>query len=148
MSRALETRIAKLERDDKGTEANAHFYLLWVAQGEDRVAARERARKAGKFKDDLPAYCAEWTGSGPCPRSRLTHVGRLSNQEVKVLCDALCDEPHVLEAAKQGDDELAAMDEHGRQVHRQRLAQYTNRELLGFFFAGSTTGLWQRDRPN
>jgi hypothetical protein len=148
MSRALETRIAKLERDDKGTEANAHFYLLWVAQDEDRVAALERARKAGKFKDDLLAYCAEWTGSGPCPRSRLTHVGRLSNQEVKVLCDALCDEPHVLEAAKQADDKLAAMDDHERQLHHQRMTQYTDRELLGFFFADSATALWLRNRAH
>jgi hypothetical protein len=139
MSRALETRIAKLEKDDKGTGTNAHFYLLWVAPGEDRVAARERARKAGKFKKDLLTYCAEWTGSTPRPRSRLTHAGRLSDQEVKVLCDALCYEPHVLEAAKQADDEIAAMDEHGRQVHRQRMAQYTDRELLGFFFGDSTT---------
>jgi hypothetical protein len=148
MSRTLETRIAKLEKDDNGTEANAFFYLLWVAQGEDRVAALDRARKEGKSKDDLPAYCAEWTGSGPRPRSRLTHAGRLSDQEVKLLWDALLDEPHVLEGVKQLDDELAAMDEYERRLNRERMTQFTDRELLGPFFADSTTALWLRSRAH
>ena len=103
MGRALESKIAKLEKDHKGTRGNA-FYLLWVAPGEDRVSALKRARQQCKFNDDLAAYCAEWTGDGPCPRSRLTYPEHLSDNETKLLFNALADDPRVQEAAKSDTD--------------------------------------------
>ncbi len=130
MARALKARIVKLEKDGRGTEENA-FYLLWVAPGEDRVSALERARQQGKFNDGLPAYCAEWTGDGPRPRSRLTYPGHLSDQETKLLFDALADDPCVQEVAKRGADDVAATDGREREVQRRRVVELTNRELIG-----------------
>jgi hypothetical protein len=37
MARALESRIAKLEKGDRGTDDGRPFYLLWVSPGEDRA---------------------------------------------------------------------------------------------------------------
>jgi hypothetical protein len=134
MARALESRIVKLEKDDRGTGGNA-FYLLWVAPGEDRVSALERARRQGKFNDVLPAYCAEWIGDGSRPRSRLTYPGYLFDNETKILFDALADDPRVQELAKSGDD-VAAADEREREVQRRGAVELTNRELIGAVIGG------------
>jgi hypothetical protein len=53
MPRALESRIAKLEKGDRGTDDGAPFYLLWVEPGEDRAMALAAAHRQGK----CPADC-------------------------------------------------------------------------------------------
>ena len=130
MARALESKIAKLENDHKGTRGNA-FYLLWVVPGEDRVSALERARQQCKFNDDLAAYCAEWTGNDPCPRSRLTYPEYLSDNETKLLFNALADDPRVQEAARSDTDHDPEIDEREQEVQRRRAGHLTDRELIG-----------------
>ena len=73
MARALGSRIAKLEKGDRGTEDGGPFcYLLWVKPGVDRVAALVAAHRQGKCPADVPIYCAEWKA----PES-FTHRGRI-----------------------------------------------------------------------
>ena len=102
MARALESRIAKLEKGDRGTDDGGPFYLLWVEPGEDRTMALAAAHRQGKCPADLPIYCAEWKAPesftrrgrilGQRPRSRVTNQRRLSEDEVALLFEAIGDE--------------------------------------------------------
>src|SRR6478672_9735090 len=99
MARALESRIAKLEKGDRGTDDGGPFYLLWVEPGEDRAMALAAFQTQGKCPADVPIYCAEWKTPekftrcgrvlGQRPRSRVTNQRRLSEDEVAVLFEAI-----------------------------------------------------------
>ena len=130
--RALRTRVEKLERGSDG-DANAQpFYILWVPAGADRVAALDELRASGKITADVPAYCAEWKPEGlarlacsdRCPRSRLTNQQRISEDEVAVLFEAICDD---LESSGFSSSSSASDDVRGQ----QRMCEMTNRELIG-----------------
>ena len=83
MARALVSRIAKLEKGDRGTNDGGPFYLLWVEPGEDRAMALAAFQTQGKCPADVPIYCAEWKAPesftrrgrilGQRPRSRVTN---------------------------------------------------------------------------
>ena len=97
MARALESRIAKLEKGDRGTEDGGPFYLLWIEPGEDRAMALAAAHRHGSLAD-VPIYCAEWKAPesftrrgrilGQRPRSRVANQRRLSEDEVAVLSES------------------------------------------------------------
>ena len=63
MARALESRIAKLEKGDRGTDDGGPFYLLWVEPGEDRAMALAAAHRQGSLAD-VPIF-----GSSPARRA-------------------------------------------------------------------------------
>ena len=102
MARALESRIAKLEKGDRGTDDGGPFYFLWVEPGEDRAMALAAAHRQGKCLADVPSYCAEWKAPesftrrgrilGQRPRSRVTNQRRLSEDEVAILSKSICDD--------------------------------------------------------
>jgi len=72
MARALVSRIAKLEKGDRGTNDGGPFYLLWVEPGEDRAMALAAFQTQGKCPADVPIYCAEWKAP-----ERFTRCGRV-----------------------------------------------------------------------
>src|SRR5438046_574071 len=98
MARALEYRIAKLEKGDRATGDGGPFYLLWVDPGEDRATALAAAQSQNKCPVDVSIYCAEWKAPESFtrrsrvlsrrPRSRVTTQRRLSDDEVAVLFEA------------------------------------------------------------
>jgi hypothetical protein len=139
MARALGSRIAKLEKGDRGTDDGDPFYLLWVKPGVDRVAALVAAHRQGKCPADVPIYCAEWKAPesftrsgrilGQRPRSRVTNQGRLSEDEVAVLSEAICDDLISIGFPRNS----SFGDDVGEQQRgEQNLADLmTNRELIG-----------------
>jgi hypothetical protein len=136
MARALESRIAKLEKGDRGTDDGGPFYLLWVEPGEDRAMALAAAHRQGKCPADVPIYCAEWKALGrfthrvlgPQPRSRVTTQRRLSEDEVAVLSESICDDLDSIgfspnpNSGERGEQNLADL--------------MTNRELVGVILSG------------
>ena len=134
MARALESRIAKLEKGDRGTDDGGPFYLLWVSPGEDRATALAAAQRQGKCPADVPIYCAEWKAPesftrrgrilGQRPRSRVTNQRRLSEDEVAVLSESICDDIDSIgfhPPLNFGDDVRG----------EERLRRMTDRELVG-----------------
>ena len=127
--RALRTRVEKLERGSAGDGDAKPFYILWVPAGADRVAALEELRASGKIAADVPAYCAEWKPPnrgrvlGPRPRSRLTNQHHISEDEVAVLCEAICRD---FESSGFSSNSSASDD-----VRDQQLNAMTDRELIG-----------------
>jgi hypothetical protein len=124
--------VEKLERGNAGDGDAKPFYILWVPAGADRVAALDGLRASKKITADVPAYCAEWklpNGCwrgrvlGPRPRSRLTNQRHISEDEVAVLCEAICRD---LESSGFSFDSSASDD-----VRDQQLNKMTNRELIG-----------------
>jgi hypothetical protein len=132
MARALESRIAKLEKGDRGTDDGGPFYLLWVEPGEDRAMALAAAQRQGKCPADVPIYCAEWKAPErftrrvlePQPRSRLTTQRRLSEDEVAVLFEAIGDD---LDSSGFSPSPNPGDDVRGE----ERLLRMTDRELVG-----------------
>jgi hypothetical protein len=138
MARALESRIAKLEKDAGGTDDGV-FYLLWVSPGEDRAMALAAFQTQNKCPVDVPIYCVEWkapesfTRCGrvlePQPRSRVTNQRRLSDDEVAVLFGAIGDDfesSGFSPNPSSGDD--VSEQQRGEQNHAD---QMTDRELVG-----------------
>src|SRR6516164_3069325 len=130
--RALRTRVEKLERGNAGDGDAKPFYILWVPAGTNRVAALDELRASGKITADIPAYCAEWKHPngcwrgrvlGPRPRSRLTNQRHISEDEVAVLCEAICRD---FKSSGFSSNSSASDD-----VRRQQLNEMTNRELIG-----------------
>ena len=139
MARALESRIAKLEKGDRGTDDGGPFYLLWVEPGEDRAMALAAAHRQGKCPADVPIYCAEWKAPesftrrgrilGQRPRSRVTNQRRLSEDEVAVLFKSICDDLNssgFSPSPNSGDDVRG----------EERLRRMTDRELVGEILSG------------
>ena len=131
--RALQTRVQKLERGKAGDGNAQPFYILWVPAGADRVAALDELRASGKITADVPAYCAEWKLPnvfwrgrvlGPRPRSRLTNQQRISEDEVAVLFEAICDD---LELSGFSSSSSASDDVRDQQL----MCEMSNRELIG-----------------
>jgi len=138
--RALQTRVQKLERDSGDAQL---FYILWVPAGADRVAALDELRASGKITADVPVYCAEWKPPkgcwrgrvlGPRPRSRLTNQRHISEDEVAVLCKAICRD---FESSGFSSNSSASDD-----VRDQQLNKMTNRELIGVILTSSAQGIW------
>ena len=81
---------------------------------------------------DVPIYCAEWKalGSfthrvvGPQPRSRVTTQRRLSEDEVAVLFESICDD---LDSSGFSPSPYSGDDVRGE----ERLRRMTDRELVG-----------------
>jgi hypothetical protein len=121
--------VEKLERGNAGDGDAQPFYILWVTAGADRVAALDGLRASGKIAADVPAYCAEWKPPnrgrvlGPRPRSRLTDQRHISEEEVAVLFEAICDD---LESSGFSSNSSASDD-----VRDQQLNAMTDRELIG-----------------
>ena len=143
MARALESRIAKLEKGDRGTDDGGPFYLLWVDPGEDRAMALAAAHRQGKCPADVPIYCAEWKAPesftrrgrilGQRPRSRVTNQRRLSEDEVAVLSESICDDIDSIgfpPPLNSGDD--------GKQNPAARM---TDRELVGEILSGGVMSI-------
>ena len=134
MARALEYRIAKLEKGDRGTDDGGSFYLLWVEPGEDRTMALAAAHRQGKCPADVPICCAEWKAPesftrrgrilGQRPRSRVTNQRRLSEDEVAVLFESICDD---LDSSGFSSSPYSGDDVRGE----ERLCRMTDRELIG-----------------
>ena len=123
--RALQTRVQKLERGKAGDGNAQPFYILWVSADE--------LRASGKITADVPVYCAEWKPPngcwrgpvlGPRPRSRLTNQRRISEDEVAVLCEVICND---LELSGFSSSSSASDDVRDQ----QRMCEMTNRELIG-----------------
>jgi hypothetical protein len=143
MVRALETRIAKLEKGDRETNDGGPFYLLWVEPGEDRAAALAAAHRQGKCAADGPIYCAEWKAPGrfthrvlgPQPRSRVTNQRRLSEDEVAVLFEAIGDDLDSI-----GFSPRPNTSDDGSEQQRMRQQnpedKMTDRELVGVILSG------------
>ena len=133
MARALESRIAKLEKGDRGTDDGGPFYLLWVEPGEDRAMALAAAHRQGSLAD-VPIYCAEWKAPesftrrgrilGQRPRSRVTNQRRLSEDEVAVLSESICDD---FDSSGFSRSPYSGDDVRGE----ERLCRMTDRELIG-----------------
>ena len=128
MARFLQSKLEKLERG-KGTIADAlPFYILWVPADADRVAALDEFRASGKIAADVPAYCAEWKRRGrvlgPRPRSRLTNQRRISEDEVAVLLEAICND---FESSGFSSSSSASDDVRDQQL----MCEMTDRELIG-----------------
>ena len=142
--RALQTRVQKLERGNAGDGDAQLFYILWVSAGADRVAALDELRASGKITADVPAYCAEWKHPngcwrgrvlGPRPRSRLTNQRHISEDEVAVLCKAICRD---LESSGFSSNSNASDDVRGQ----QRMCEMTDRELIAAILTSSAQGIW------
>ena len=141
--RALESRIAKLEKGDRETNDGGPFYLLWVWPGEDRAAALAAAHRQGKCPADVPIYCAEWKAPGrfthrvlgPQHRSRVTNQRRLSEDEVAVLFEAIGDD---LDSIGFPPRPNTSDDGSERQRMRQQNPEdkMTDRELVGVILSG------------
>ena len=139
MARALESRIAKLEKGDRGTDDGGPFYLLWVEPGEDRAMALAAAHRQGKCPADVPICCAEWKAPesftrrgrilGQRPRSRVTNQRRLSEDEVAVLFESICDD---LNSSGFSPSPCSGDDVRGE----ERLRRITDRELIGAILSG------------
>jgi hypothetical protein len=139
MARALESRIAKLEKGDRGTDDGGPFYLLWVEPGEDRTMALAAAHRQGKCPADVPICCAEWKAPesftrrgrilGQRPRSRVTNQRRLSEDEVAVLFESICDD---LDSSGFSPSPYSGDDVRGE----ERLRRMTDRELIGAILSG------------
>jgi hypothetical protein len=140
MVRALETRIAKLEKGDRETNDGGPFYLLWVEPGEDRAAALAAAHRQGKCAADGPIYCAEWKAPGrfthrvlgPQPGSRVTNQRRLSEDEVAVLFEDDLDSIGFSPRPNTSDDG----SEQQRMRHQNPEDKMTDRELVGVILSG------------
>ena len=139
--RALQTRVEKLERGNAGDGDAQPFYILWVPAGADRVAALNGLRASGKIAADVPAYCAEWKPPngcwrgrvlGPRPRSRLTNQRHISEDEVAVLFEAICDD---FESSGFSSNSSASDD-----VRDQQLNEMTDRELIGVILTSKDIG--------
>ena len=138
MARALESRIAKLEKGDRGTEDGGPFYLLWIEPGEDRAMALAAAHRHGSLAD-VPIYCAEWKAPesftrrgrilGQRPRSRVTNQRRLSEDEVAVLSESICDD---FDSSGFSPSPYSGDDVRGE----ERLRRMTDRELVGKILSG------------
>jgi hypothetical protein len=137
MARALESRIAKLEKGDRGTDDGGPFYLLWVSPGEDRAMALAAAQRQSKCPTDVPIYCAEWKAPErftrrvlePQPRSRVTTQRHLSEDEVAVLFEAIGDDLDSIgfpPSPNSGDDIRG----------EERLRRMTDRKLVGEILSG------------
>jgi hypothetical protein len=109
-----------------------------VPAGADRAAALDELRASGEIAADVSAYCAEWKlpqrfrhgrTLGPRPRSRLTNQRRLSEDEVAVLFEAICDD---LESSGFSSSANSSDD-----VHMQ-YRKMTDRELIGVILTSST----------
>ena len=134
MARALEYRIAKLEKGDRGADDGGPFSLLWVEPGEDRAMALAAAHRQGKCPADVPICCAEWKAPesftrrgrilGQRPRSRVTNQRRLSEDEVAVLFESICDD---LDSSGFSPSPYSCDDVRGE----KRLCRMTDRELIG-----------------
>jgi hypothetical protein len=143
MARALESRIAKLEKGDRGMDDGGPFYLLWVESGEDRAAALVAAHRQGKCPADVPIYCAEWKAPesftrggrnlGQRPRSRVTNHRRLSKDEVAVLFEAIGDD---LDSIGFSPRPNTSDDVSEQQRGEQSRADMTDRELIGIILSG------------
>lgn len=139
MTRNLAVRLDKLEDGNGDGGDVAPFYLLWVQPGADRAAAVAELRKGGKVSADLPAFCAEWRVPkdyerqsrelGPRPRSRLTNHQRISDDEKRILWEAIAE----LELAALEGGPIEKPDERTRQM----LVAMTDRELIGAIICGS-----------
>jgi hypothetical protein len=140
MARALESRIAKLEKGDRGTDDGGPFYLLWVEPGEDRAMALAAVHRPGICPADVPIYCAEWKAPesftrhgrilGQRPRSRVTNQRRLSEDEVAVLSESISDDLDSIgfspnpNSGERGEKNLAVL--------------MTDRELIGAILSGGS----------
>jgi hypothetical protein len=145
MARALVSRIAKLEKGDRGTNDGGPFYLLWVEPGEDRAMALAAFQTQGKCPADVPIYCAEWkaperfTRCGrvlePQPRSRVTNQRRLSEDEVAVLFEAIGDDLDSIGFSPRPNTSDDGSEQQ-RMRHQNPEDKMTDRELVGVILSG------------
>jgi hypothetical protein len=133
-----------LEKGDRGTDDDGPFYLLWVEPDEDRAAVLAAADRQGKCPADVPIDCAEWKAPetftrrgrilGQRPRSRVTNQRRLSEDEVAVLFEAICDDLDSIGFSRNpssGDD--VSEQQRGEQNTAHLM---TNRERVGVVLSG------------
>jgi hypothetical protein len=88
MSRALESRIERLERNN-GTNDPDQFFVIWCRPEEDEEEKFLAAAKQGLFIlgekgmwPDGKAVCCHWTSDDPMPEPRWTTLRTITEEEL------------------------------------------------------------------